>query len=397
LQADFPRLAWHSLIAYHRRSIQPRAIEVWLGTEGFMFLAFGEIMARIAPPGQLRWRQTLPGAVNVTWGGGEANVCASLAMLGHQARYLTALPRTPIAEAIAATLRGLGVDTSHILWRKEGRLGLYFVEGGANQRGSTVIYDRDHSAVSQAAATEYDFDRALDGIRWLHVTGITPAISEAACLTNLELVKRAKSRGASVSCDLNFRKKLWNWRPGTPPRSLARQAMAEVLPYVDVVIANEEDAADVLDIHAENTDVASGQINAAAYTSVARRIVERFPNVRQVAITLRQSVSADHNDWGAMLFDAASNSAHFAPLDAGGNYRPYAIRDIVDRVGAGDSFAAGLLYALNSDDFRTPDQAIAFATAASCLKHSILGDFNYVTRDEVTALLAGNATGRVQR
>jgi 2-dehydro-3-deoxygluconokinase len=362
-----------------------------------MFLAFGEIMARIAPPGPLRWRQALPGAVNVTWGGGEANVCASLALLGQEARYLTALPRTPVAEALVATLRGLGVDTSQILWRNEGRLGLYFVEAGANQRGSTVIYDRAGSAASLAGPDEYDFAVALADATWLHVTGITPAISEAACRANLALIEQAKAAGLAVSCDLNYRKKLWNWRPGTSPKNLARECMAQVLPHVDVVIANEEDAADVLDIHATGTDVTAGKIDAAAYTRVAQQIVDRFPNVSQVAITLRESISANHNNWGGMLYDAASRRAHFAPLDAQGAYQPYEIRDIVDRVGAGDSFAAGLLFALNSGEFRQPAQAISFAVAASCLKHSIQGDFNYITRDEITALIAGNATGRVQR
>jgi 2-dehydro-3-deoxygluconokinase len=362
-----------------------------------MFLAFGEIMARLAPPGQLRWRQALPGAVNVTWGGGEANVCASLAMFGTQARYLTALPNTPIAQAVAATLRGLGVDTDHILWRSAGRLGLYFVENGANQRGSTVIYDRGNSAISLAAADEYNFDAALSGVKWLHVTGITPAISAAACGANLALVQQARRAGVTVSCDLNFRKKLWNWRPGTAPKLLARECMAQVLPHIDVVIANEEDAADVLDIHAAGTDVSTGRINAEAYEQVAARIVERFSNVSRVAITLRESLSADHNNWGAMLYEAATREAHFAPLDANGAYEPYEIRDIVDRVGAGDSFCAGLLFALSTADYSASSKAIAFATAASCLKHSIQGDFNYVTRDEVAALLSGNATGRVQR
>lgn len=362
-----------------------------------MFLGFGEIMARIAPAGRLRWQQSLPGSVEVTWGGGEANVCASLAMLGQKSRYLTALPRTPLAESIAATLRGLGVDTSHILWRKEGRLGLYFVEVGANQRGSTVVYDRAYSAVSLADPGEYDFAAALAGVTWLHVTGITPAISQAACDANLALVRQAKQAGTTVSCDLNFRKKLWTWRPGTAAKSLARERMAELLPHVDLVIANEEDAADVLDIHAENTDVSAGRLNVQAYRRVAERIVERHDNISRVAITLRESHSADHNDWGAMLYDAASKKAHFAPLDPAGEYRPYEIHNIVDRVGAGDSFAAGLLYALTSSDFAAPDKAIAFATAASCLKHSVQGDFNYVTRGEVVALMQGNASGRVQR
>ena len=362
-----------------------------------MFLAFGEIMARVAPPGNLRWRQALPGAVQVTWGGGEANVCASLALLGQKTRYVTALPRTPIAEAVVASLRGLGVDTDHILWRKEGRLGLYFVEGGANQRGSTVIYDRANSAASLAEPDEYNFGAALTGVKRLHITGITPAISEAACRANLAIARQAKQVGVSVSCDLNFRKKLWNWRPGTAPKQLARECIAQVLPFVDVVIANEEDAADVLDIHAADTDVATGRINAVAYQQVAQQIAQRFPNVTYVAITLRESLSANHNNWGAMLYDTKLRQAHFAPCSQQGDYQPYEIRDIVDRVGAGDSFSAGLLYALASQEYSQPAQAISFAVAASCLKHSIQGDFNYVGLDEVITLMGGNASGRVQR
>jgi 2-dehydro-3-deoxygluconokinase len=362
-----------------------------------MFLAFGEIMARIAPPGHLRWRQAVPGCVEVTWGGGEANVCASLAMFGQPVRYLTALPRHAVAESLVTTLRGLSVDVAHVLWRGEGRLGLYFVEVGANQRGSTVLYDRQDSAISLAGPEEYDFDAALDGVHWLHVTGITPSISENACRANLELVRRATENGARVSCDLNFRKKLWNWRPGTDKKALARECMSEVLQHVDLVIGNEEDAADVLGIHAAGTDVERGQVNAAAYEQVAREIAGRFPNVSHVAITLRQSISADHNNWGAMLFDVEADRAFLAPLNDRGEYCPYEIRDIVDRVGAGDSFAAGLLYALNSGTYRQPEPAIRFAVAASCLKHSIHGDFNYVTVAEVAALAAGNVTGRVQR
>jgi 2-dehydro-3-deoxygluconokinase len=362
-----------------------------------MFLGFGEIMARIAPPGSLRWQQALPGAVQVTWGGGEANVCASLSLLGQEARYLTALPKTPIAEALVTTLRGLGVDTSHTLWRKEGRLGLYFVEGGANQRGSTVVYDRAHSAISLAEPAEFDFTAALKDVHWLHVTGITPAISAAACRSNLALAKQAKQAGVTVSCDLNFRKKLWNWEKAKKPAALAREKMTELLPFVDLVIANEEDAADVLGIHAAHSDVTAGKINASAYTSVAEQIVSQFSNVKHVAITLRESLSANHNNWGGLLYVAADKTSHFAPLAENENYQPYEIHNIVDRVGAGDSFAAGLLYALNSTDFAAPAKAISFAVAASCLKHSIQGDFNYVTKDEITALLSGNASGRVQR
>jgi len=364
-----------------------------------MFLAFGEVMARVAPEARSRWAQSLPGRVQITWGGGEANVAASLAMFGKPARYLTALPETPIARSLVATLRGLGVDTDHICWRAEGRLGLYFVEVGANQRGSTVLYDREFSAISLANAQEYDFDGALADVHWLHVTGITPAVSEQAFLANLDLARRAKAVGATVSCDLNFRKKLWNWRPQTSRQQLARECMAKLLPHVDVLIGNEEDAADVLDIHAAETNVHQGKINASAYEQVARDIVQRFPNLSHVAITLRESISADHNNWCGMLLDVNNNRVAFAPLDADGAYSPYQITNIIDRVGAGDSFAAALLYALDTDrsSEKAADSAIQTAVAASCLKHSIAGDFNYVTMNEVQALAAGNATGRVQR
>lgn len=362
-----------------------------------MFLGFGEVMARVAPEAHRRWRQALPGRVEITWGGGEANVCASLAFLGNRARFLTALPDHAVARAMETTLRGLGVDTDHILWRSSGRMGVYFVEQGANQRGSTVLYDREGSAVSLAGPDEYDFAGALDGVQHVHVTGITPAISEAAFLATRALVQQARELQIAVSCDLNFRKKLWNWKPGTDRRRLARESMAQILPYVDLVIGNEGDASDVLDIHAEGTDVEAGRIQAEAYRDVARQIVAQYGNVRRVAITLRQSVSADFNYWGGMLYDAASDEAFFAPMDDESQYAPYAIRDIVDRVGAGDSFAAGLLHALASEQHAAPADAIRFAVAASCLKHSIWGDFNYTSEAEVLALAAGNVTGRVQR
>jgi 2-dehydro-3-deoxygluconokinase len=359
-----------------------------------MFLTFGEIMARIAPPERRRWRQAVPGNVEVTWGGGEANVSASLALFGNTVRYLTALPRNTLAESLVATLRGLGVATDSILWRDRGRLGLYFVEVGANQRGSTVLYDREQSAISLAEPQEYDFASALQGVRWLHVTGITPAVSENAFRANLALVEQAKSAGVTVSCDLNFRTKLWRWRSGTAPRELARECMSATLQFVDLVIGNEEDAANVLDIHAKDSDVVQGKIDSEAYVAVAREICARYGSVSRVAITLRESISADHNNWGGMLFDSTQDQAYFAPQDGSGGYSPYRILDIVDRVGAGDSFAAGLLHALQKG---SPEDAIRFAVAASCLKHSIQGDFNYVTAPEVTALAAGNTSGRVDR
>ncbi len=362
-----------------------------------MFLAFGEIMLRVTPPGLMRFRQALPGPLDCSFGGGEANVCCSLALLGRKTRYLTALPNHAIAESLIDSLRALGIDTDCILRRAAGRLGIYFLEGGANQRGSSVLYDRHQSAVSLAAPEEYDFPAALDGVERLHVTGITPSLSENAFRSTLGLVQLAKSNGVSVSCDLNFRKKLWRWRPGTDPQALARECMSQILPQVDLAIGNEEDAEKVLGICAKGSSVEEGRIDPEAYKAVARQIHALFPNLGQVAITLRQSISASHNNWGAMLFEARANKTFFAPLHQQGDYRPYEIRNIVDRVGAGDSFAAGLIYALDSDEFADSATAVGFAAAASCLKHSIPGDLNYATLEEIRALAAGQAAGRVQR
>ena len=360
-----------------------------------MFLGFGEVMMRVAPEHKLRLRQVLPGRVEITWGGGEANVCASLAMYGNETRYVSALPDNVLAESLKTSLRGLGVDTSRIL-NRDGRLGVYYVECGANQRGSTVLYDRAYSSVSLAEASEYDYDSILDGVHWLHISGITPAISKQAYEANLQLVKHAKAAGVEISCDLNFRKKLWKWHPEIKGQELARQCMADVLPYVDLVIGNEEDAADVLDIHPADTDVTTGQLNVAAYKDVAQQIVAKYANVKRVAITLRESISADHNRWGAMLYDA-NGEAVFSPLNSEGEYESFKIGHIVDRVGGGDSFAAGLLHALNNPNYDSNQVVLDFAVAASCLKHSIKGDFNYVTVAEVEALAGGNASGRVQR
>jgi 2-dehydro-3-deoxygluconokinase len=360
-------------------------------------LGFGEVMLRLCPSGFKRFQQVVPGGMDVTFGGGEANVCASLAMFGDEASYLTALPENAITESFFAQMRGLGVDVSNVLIKEDSRIGIYFVETGANQRASNVIYDRAYSAISMTDPDEYDFDKALNGVKHVHITGITPSLSEAAFLSTLELVKRAKADGIKVSCDLNYRKKLWNWHDSMRKNELAEYCMAQIIPFVDLIIANEEDAADVFGIKAEHADLTKGHIDAETYVSVARQLVERFPNVSQVAITLRESISASHNNWGAMLFDKASGQAHFAPLNADGEYTPYEIRDIVDRVGGGDSFGAGLIHALYSDDCGAPGKAIRFAVAASCLKHSIKSDFNYIKRDEVISLMDGDASGRVKR
>lgn len=364
---------------------------------GARVVTFGEVMGRINPPGFRRFAQSLPGNVEFTFGGGEINVAVAVAALGGESAFVTVLPRNPLADACIAHLRGMGVDTSGVVRSAEGRLGLYFLETGASQRGGAVIYDRDRSAIALAPPAAYDWPAALEGARWFHVTGITPAISAPAAQATLDAVRAAGTAGVSVSCDLNFRKKLWNWEPGVKPRDLAERTMRGILPFVDLVIANEEDAAMVLSIHAEGADVEAGKLEVAAYRAVARTIVEQFPNVSRVAITLRESVSASHNNWGGMLYDAASEQACLAPLGPDGGYRPYEIRDIVDRVGAGDSFSGALLFALSTPELAAPELAVRFAAAASCLKHTHPGDFLCVTRAEAEALMGGSGSGRVNR
>jgi len=359
-------------------------------------VTFGEIMGRLAPPAAQRFRQALPGALEMSFAGAEANVAVSICCLGGEATFITAVPRHAVADACVGTLRGLGVDTRYVLRAERGRLGLYYVETGANQRPGTVIYDRAGAAVAETPSEAYDFAAALEGADWFHVTGITPALSRVAADTTFDAVRAARRLGVRVSCDLNFRKKLWRWDASVPPRDLAGMTMRRILPLVDMVIGNEEDAADVLSIKAAETDVNSGRLAIDRYPEVARRIAAEFPNVGRVAITLRESLSASHNNWGAMLYEASTDTPHFAPLREGA-YQPYAIRNMVDRVGGGDAFAAGLLFALTTDALADSRRAVAFAVAASCLAHSIPGDFNYSNRQEVEALMSGSGSGRVLR
>ncbi len=359
-------------------------------------VTFGEIMGRICPPAFQRFRQNMPGHLTLTFSGAEANVAASISMLGGKAKFVTALPDNDITLACLANLNGLGIDTSGIHITKEGRFGLYFVERGANQRPSKVIYDREYSSVSITPGTDYDWGKLFTDAGWLHVTGITPALSENAAEASLLALQEAKKAGLTTSTDLNFRKNLWKWKPGTAQKALSEETMRKLLPYIDVVIGNEGDAHDVLGISAENTDVEGGKLDASKYKTVAQEVVRQFPHVQLVAITLRESISASHNNWGAMLYDAQADQAHFAP-ETDGQYTPYEIRDIVDRVGGGDSFGAGLIFALNTPELAAPQDALRFAVAASCLKHSINGDFNYNTRSDVERLMGGNASGRVIR
>lgn len=360
-------------------------------------VTFGEVMTRYRTPAFKRLTQSMPGTLEVSFAGAEANIAASVAILGGNARFVTALPANPIGDACINFLRGVGIDTASVVRTSDGRIGTYYIEVGANQRASSVVYDRTDSAVALTPFEAYDWDAALAGATRFHVTGITPALSRQAAQTTIAAVKLAKQRGLTVSCDLNFRGKLWRWEKGTDPRELARRTMAEVLPSVDLVIANEADAADVLGIHAGETNVTSGSLEVDRYPEVARAIISRFPSVRMVAITLRESVSASHNRWGAMLYVADTDEPLFAPL-RGGMYSPYEITHIVDRVGAGDSFGAGLILALDDPRYASDRQgALSFAVAASALCHSIEGDFNMVSRAEVEALAAGDASGRVRR
>ncbi len=359
-------------------------------------VTFGEVMGRFAPDEFLRFAQVMPGKLNLTFGGAESNVAGSIALLGGNAAFISALPKNALGDACIAFFRSIGVDTSGIVRSNKGRLGLYFLETGANQRPSNVIYDRENATVATTPADAYDWNKKFTGASWFHISGITPAISMTAAEASLAAVKAAQKNNVTVSCDLNFRKKLWNWNSSVKPCELAEKTMREILPYVDVVIANEEDASDVLGIHAVDTDVNSGKIAIEKYPQVAAKIVSQFPNVAKVAITLRESISASHNNWGAMLYDTRTQEAFYAPLKSG-KYESYEIKNIVDRVGGGDSFAAGLIFALTTPELSENGKAIAFAVAASCLAHSISGDINYSSRQEVEALMGGSCSGRVVR
>ena len=352
-------------------------------------------MGRMASPANLRLRQTRN--FEITYAGAEASVAASICNFGGKARYVTALPKHALADATMDSVRSVGIDTQYVLRTDKGRLGLYFLETGANQRPSNVIYDRADSAIAITPASAYDWDAIFKDAQWLHLSGITPALSKNAAEATLVAAKKAKAAGASVSIDLNFRGKLWDWDANLSAKELAQKTMRGILPFIDVVVGNEEDCHDVLGIQAGDTDVHSGTLDTSRYPDVARQVAKQFPNVSKVAITLRESLSASHNNWGAMLFDVASDTPSFAPLDENGKYNPYQIKNIVDRVGGGDSFAGGLIFALTTPELSGTQTAVNYAVAASCLKHSIKGDFNYSTRSEVERLMGGNASGRVVR
>ncbi|HPZ15027.1 MAG TPA: sugar kinase [Sphaerochaeta sp.] len=341
------------------------------------FVTFGEIMLRLKSPGHERFFQSP--LLEATFGGGEANVAVSLSLLGKDAKFVTALPKNDIGEAAVREVRKWGVDTSSIKMTDNGRVGIYYLETGANQRPSNVVYDRADSSIALAEPKDFDFDAIMADAAWLHVTGITPAISKSAADSALAAMQSAKKAGATVSVDLNYRKKLWKWGKTAP------EVMREMMKFTDVIVANEEDIQKCLGIEA-NVDVTSGELDVDVYKALTEEVKRQFPNLSVIAVTLRESRSADVNGWSAAL-NGKTGFYHS---------RQYEITDIIDRVGGGDSFSAGLIYALSEygDD---EEYAINFAVASSTLKHSIGGDFNLSTKKEVEALLKGDGSGRVQR
>lgn len=340
-------------------------------------VTFGEVMLRLATPGYQRFQQAH--SFDASFGGGEANVAVSLANYGLPARFVTRLPENDLSDALIRELKGLNVDTGSILFGGE-RLGIYFLETGSVSRASKVVYDRAHSSISSIEPGMIDWDKVFEGVSWFHWTGITPAISQGAADACLEGIRKANEKGITVSCDLNFRKNLWKYG------KTASDVMPELVEGCDVILGNEEDAEKVFGIHPEGADVTTGHVEAAGYESVCRQLMQRFARTKKVIITLRGSVSANHNSWSGVLFDGSK--LFTAPT--------YQITHIVDRVGGGDSFMGGLIYGLvtySGDD----QKALNFATAASCLKHTIHGDYNRVTVAEVEKLMAGDASGRVSR
>jgi len=336
-------------------------------------VCFGEIMLRLCPPQYLRFVQT--NAFEATYGGGEANVAVSLANHGVDAAFVTKVPSHEIGQAAVNDLRKYGVDTSKIV-RGGSRLGIYYLEKGASQRPSKVIYDRAGSSIATAVSMDFDWNAILEGAEWFHFTGITPALGDNVAEICLEACKVAKAKGVTVSCDLNFRKNLWS-------SEKAGRVMGQLMQYVDVCIANEEDAEKVFGIKADDTDITGGKLNHDGYKQVAKELAGRFGCIR-VAITLRTSISASDNKWAAMLYDGSDY--YFS--------KSYDVH-IVDRVGGGDSFGAGLIYGCISG--MSSEDTLEFAVAASCLKHSIEGDFNHASLSEVKSLMGGDGSGRVQR
>jgi len=340
-------------------------------------VTFGEIMLRLTPPGFQRFGQAR--SFDASFGGGEANVAVSLANFGMATDFVTRLPQNDLGDACIAYLRNYGVDTGKVV-RGGNRVGIYFLENGAVQRGSKVIYDRDGSSIATIEKGMVNWDKVFEDADWFHWTGITPAISSGLCEVFLEGILKAKEKGLAVSCDLNYRAKLWKWG------KKAGEVMPELVKYCDIAVGNEEDAEKVFGINAPDTDVVAGKVEAEQYEFVAEELKRRFPNLNLIAITLRGSISASHNSWSGILYDGSK--LYVGPR--------FDITHIVDRVGGGDAFVGGLIYGLRAYGADL-QKALNFAVAASCLKHSIVGDFNMVTVDEVEKAMSGETSGRVSR
>ena len=338
-------------------------------------VTFGELMLRLAPNGYYRFFQN--DQMQATFGGGEANVAVSLANYGMDAAFVTALPNNAIGEACRRDVRSFGVDVSNIKMT-DGRMGIYFLETGSNQRPSKVVYDRADSAIAKAPIDLFDWEKIFEGADWFHISGISPAISASAAELSIAACKAAQKMGVTVSCDLNYRKNLWKYGKE------AKEVMSEIAKHIDVAIANEEDFQKSLGITA-SSDVESGSLDRNVYEGIAKKAMELYPNIKRVAITLRESKSADRNDWAACIYDGKEFYVS----------RKYEITDIVDHVGGGDSFSGGLIYGLLT--YEKQSDALEYAVAASCLKHTISGDYNRVTVAEVTSLMKGSGSGRVER
>lgn len=339
------------------------------------YITFGEIMLRLKPPNWERFFQSP--LLEATFGGGEANVAVGLARFGLDVAYVSVIPNNPIGDACVRELKRQGVDTS-LMVRKGNRLGIYFLEDGANQRPSVVIYDRSHSAIAEARPGDISWDKVFDEVNWFHITGITPAISLSASELSLESVKKAREKGITISCDLNFRKHLWKY--GKP----APEVMTELVKYVDIALGNEEDCQKSLGVKVD-VDVESGKLQTERYRELTDKVLNLYPNIKKIALTLRESHSANYNGWSAVL----NNRKEFFIS------QKYEIHDIVDRVGTGDTFAAGLIYGINN--LNSDKEALEFAVAASCLMHSIPGDLPLLSVEEVKSLAEGTGSGRVQR
>jgi len=339
------------------------------------YVTFGEIMLRLKSPGKMRFMQVPE--FEATFGGGEANVAVGLANLGMDTAYISVIPKNAIGDACVREVRKYGVNTDLII-RKGDRLGIYFLEGGSNQRPSVVIYDRACSAIAEAKPGDIDWDKTFNGASWFHISGITPAISASATELSLEAVKKAKGKGLTVSLDLNYRSKLWKYGKAAP------EVMGELIKYTDIAIGNEEDYQKSLGIKID-VDVEKAKVEASTYEKITAAVLKAYPNVKKAAVTLRESFSADYNGWSAAL----NNGEKFIVS------KRYEIHNIVDRVGGGDTFSAGLIYGLNNLD--SDEAALEFAVAASCLMHTISGDLPLISKSEAEKLAAGQASGRVQR